>query len=262
MQPIGIFDSGTGGLGILREVMRLLPGQDLVYFADTKNFPYGEKTPEQLQRFAYDTVSFLIKNHNIKALVVACNTSSVHSLDFLRKHFTIPIIGTVPVVKPACSVSKTKKVAILATPAAASSAYQKNLIAMFAGDVQVFNIGCPGLADQVETGKLNTSETIQKLHEALDVPLREGIDVVGLACTHYPFLRTQIEAIVGPGVTVLDSNHAVAKQVLRVLGATDQQSNAEHGTVIFYASKNPEAFEQTARMLIGDSVQEVILADV
>ncbi|HBS47822.1 TPA: glutamate racemase [Candidatus Dependentiae bacterium] len=255
-QPIGIFDSGVGGLGIFQKIAEPLPNEDLIYIGDNKNCPYGEKTVEELQQITTKLLNFLVTNHDIKIAVIACNTASTTCLDYLRERFTIPIIGVVPTVKPACEITKTKQVAILGTSRTVNSAYQKKLIEQFATGkgINVLGIACPDLVSLVESGQLEGPEVEEKLREYLALAIRNQADVVGLSCTHFPFLKQQIKKLLPKEVIILDSNEAVAKQVVRILStlppemiaATDHKPN-----YTVYATKNLDIFKKTAKKLIG-----------
>ena len=256
---IGMFDSGVGGLGVFQAVRRTLSDQSIVYVAGNKYFPFGEKTPEQLQIISENIVNFLIEEHNVKMVVIACNTATVSSLAYLRSKFTIPFVGVVPVVKPACELTKTGCVAILSTPVTAQSAYIQELIKKFGQGKRVLSLGCPGLVDIIESGKLDTPELEILLRTFIEPALEQKADIIGLCCTHYPFMREQLQKIVGPTVTILDSNEPVAQQVKRVL-ALNTQPGALGAEYKFYATKDAQKFESVARGLIGDVVKDVELA--
>jgi glutamate racemase len=277
MRPIGILDSGVGGLGIFKAIARQIPGQDLIYLADNKNLPFGEKNTAQLQQITGKILDYLIKIHNIKMAVVACNTASVSSLTYLREKYSIPIVGVVPVVKPACELSKNKKVAILATLHTTNSEYQKQLIAQYGAGagVEVLSIACPDLVGLVEAGLFDDQCTQEKLREYLAPALELGVDVVGLSCTHYPFLRAQIQQLLPPGVIIIDANDAVARQVVKVNSKILDdmvESNIQarlpgaHAGFLerparysFYVTKEPEKFRMVAQKLLGELFDSVTL---
>lgn len=286
MQPIGIFDSGVGGLGIFKAVARQLPGQDLIYFADNNNLPFGQKTAEQLQQITSKILDYLITMHNIKLAVVACNTASVSSLSYLREKYSIPIVGVVPVVKPACELSKVKKVAILATLHTTNSEYQKHLIAQYGMGIEVLSIACPGLVELIEAGLFDDLRTQEKLREYLAPALDIGVDVIGLSCTHYPFLRAQMQRLLPEGVIIVDANDSVARQVVKVNGkilagemSADKiisgQAVLPDGQVrltdvlpagsakySFYVTKEPEQFKIVAQKLVDPIVPNVTLVSL
>lgn len=262
IRSIGIFDSGVGGLGIFRAITNLLPGESLVYLAGNKYFPFGEKTPQELQMISEKIVAYLIERHNVKMVVIACNTATVSSLAYLRSKFTIPFVGVVPVVKPACQLTKTGCVALLSTPATAQSNYMQELIQQFGQGKQVLSVGCHGLVDFIEAGKVGSPELDAVLKALVEPILAKNADIIGLSCTHYPFVREQLQKIVGPEVTILDSNGPVAQQVFRVLsqqlgGLVERGIEPRHH---FYATKEPELFASVANSLIGDIVHDVQLA--
>ncbi len=258
-KPIGMFDSGVGGLGIFQSITRLLPNEDIVYVAGNKYMPFGQKTTEQIQQISEKIVQFLIDKHDVKLVVIACNTATVASIDYLRSKFSIPFVGVVPVVKPACEQTKTGCVAILSTPLTASGNYIQDLINKFAHGAQVLSIGCPGLADLVEAGKINTPEMEILLRTLIAPAIDNNADVIGLCSTHYPFVRAQLQSIVGPSVTILDSNDPVARQVKRVLL---QNALVDIPNYQFYATKDAKQFQFIARRLIGDIVANVQLIDL
>lgn len=271
MQPIGIFDSGVGGLGIFKAIAQQLPEQDLIYFADNNNLPFGQKTTEQLQQITSKILDYLILKHNIKIAVVACNTASVSSLLYLREKYpNIPIVGAVPVVKPACQLSKNKKVAILATLHTTNSDYQKQLIAQYGKGIEVLSIACPELVDLVEAGRFDDPYTQDKLREYLAPAIELGVDVIGLACTHYPFLRAEIQKLLPDGEVIVDSNEPVARQVVKVYNQmldnkaldrpiTLSEVKKQSAKYSFYVTKNPEQFHKVTQRLIGDMFSGVNL---
>jgi glutamate racemase len=262
MQPVGIFDSGVGGLGILKALSQQLPSQDLIYLADNNNLPFGQKTTAQLQKITSKIVEHLIAKHNIKLAIVACNTASVSSLAYLREKYSIPIVGVVPVVKPACEFSQVKKVAILATPYTARSEYQRQLISKYGDGTEVLSIACPGLVELIESGLSNDCHTLEKLGEYLSPALAIGVDVIGLSCTHYPFLRNQIKKLLPAGIKIIDANDAVVKHVVKVLEQLHNNQlklERRQAKYAFYVTKQPEQFQIVAQRLIGEIVNNVNL---
>lgn len=212
---IGIFDSGVGGLSVWREVALLLPDVDLVYFADQAYCPYGPRTLLDIRQRVEKVTRFLLAQE-IELLVVACNTASAAALAHLRSLFSVPIVGMEPALKPAVEKTNSGKVAVMATPATFQGEPFGRLMARFATGVQVFVQPCPGLVEQVEQGDLDGPATHDLLHRYLDGLPAQGVDELVLGCTHYPFLRPAIEAVVGSGVQVIDPAPAVARQVRRL----------------------------------------------
>lgn len=212
---IGIFDSGVGGLSVWREIALLLPGVDLIYFADQAYCPYGPRTLLDIRQRVVRVTRFLLAQE-IDLLVVACNTASAAALAHLRALFDIPIVGMEPALKPAVEKTNSGKVAVMATPVTFQGEPFARLMARFAHGVQVFVQPCPGLVEQVEQGDLDGPATHELLYRYLhDLPA-QGVDELVLGCTHYPFLRPAIEAAVGPGVQVIDPAPAVARQARRL----------------------------------------------
>ncbi|MBU2632336.1 glutamate racemase [Patescibacteria group bacterium] len=255
-RPIGVFDSGVGGLSILRELKKLLPNEIFIFVADQKNVPYGGKTKEQLISYADKIVSFLVNQKKVKAIVIACNTSTVYSIDFLRLKYKIPIIGTVPVIKTISNLTSGGKTAVFSTPATAKSQYLSDLIEKFAGKTTVYKVGGTGLEDLVEEGNLNNLKIDRILHESL-TPLREkGVDALALGCTHYPFLRDKIEVIMGPKVAIVDSGGAVSRRTKEVLTKENLLGNLKSDDY-FYTTGNEVKFKKALKDLLDLNTNKV-----
>lgn len=215
--PIGIFDSGVGGLSVLRAIHYLLPAEQLLYLADQAHVPYGPRPLEEVRHFAYEITQFLLRQ-KAKLIVVACNAASAAALHDLRREFPdIPFVGMEPAVKPAAETTQSGRVGVLATPATFQGKLYASVVERFAHGVELFQDTCPGLVKQIEAGALDSPDTRAILESALGPMLRQGIDTVVLGCTHYPFVIPLIQEIVGPGVRVIDPAPAVAQQVQRVL---------------------------------------------
>ena len=216
-QPIGILDSGVGGLSIWRQIVKKLPKESTIYIADSKNCPYGKKTEKEIYRFSKKLVRFLLSK-KVKLIVLACNTITVSCLDKLRKDFPkTPIIGTVPVIKTASEITKNNKIGVLSTTRTAKSKYQKDLIKVFAGGANVFNIGTNKLVPLIENGNFKVREIENILREELSPFIKSNIDTLALGCSHFPFLERQMQKILGKKVLILDSSSAIARQVKRIL---------------------------------------------
>jgi len=261
--PIGVFDSGLGGLSVLREVRRLLPDEDLIYFADSANCPYGTRPKAELRALAMRIVVFLVARR-AKLIVVACNTASVAALPALRASFPVPFVGVVPAVKPAVALSRTHRVAVLATPATFQGEMFADLLRNFATGCEVIEQVCPGLVELVERGETDGPEVQRLLAKYLRPALEAKADTVVLGCTHYPFLRPVVESIVGPGVCVVDSGEAVARQVARVLDRDGLRRAALAGSqLVYYTSSSdlPRAADAIAR-LTGDPQPRVHYANL
>jgi len=216
-KPIGILDSGVGGLSVLRHIQALMPNENLIYFADQANIPYGPRPPAEIRRFSEEITRFLLRKGS-KVIVVACNTASGAALEHLRSAFPdMSFVGMEPAVKPGVYQSRQGKIGILATAGTFGSRRYANLMARYAWGVVAFEDPCLGLVEQIEAGKLSTQETDRILRDALAPMLNAGVDTLVLGCTHYPFVLPSIRRLAGPGVNVIDPAPAVALQVQRVL---------------------------------------------
>ncbi|WP_347490708.1 glutamate racemase [Desulfoscipio sp. XC116] len=248
--PIGIFDSGVGGISVLKEIRHLMPGENLLYFADSAHCPYGVKPPEHIRRRTIKITQFLI-NTGAKVIVAACNTASIAGLDYLRQHFQVPIVGMEPAIKPAAHITRNGKIGVLATGVTINGDRFNSLLTRFANGIEVINVPCPGLVEQVELGLLDTPETTALLRQFLNPLIINSVDTVVLGCTHYPFLRPLVESIMGPKVEVIDTGCAVAKRVHQILQSEDLLANntPRSGLEVFYTSGNVKQVEQTIRHL-------------
>jgi glutamate racemase len=248
--PIGIFDSGVGGLSVLREIVRHLPHQDVLYFADSAHVPYGRREMGEIQAFSVAITSFL-QAQGAGVVVVACNTASAAALYHLRGCFALPIVGMEPAIKPAAERTRSQHVGVIATEATFQGELFARLVERFAGDTVVHTQVCPGLVERVEAGQLDDPGTEASLREYLAPMLAAGIDSLVLGCTHYPFLRPVIERVVGPAVAILDPAPAVARQTGRVLARQVGLRPEGQGQVSYFTSGDPEAFVATVRRLVG-----------
>ena len=217
LAPIGVFDSGVGGLSVLSQIRRRLPAEDLIYLADQAHVPYGPRQLEEVRRFSAVISRYLLEQ-GAKLIVVACNAASAAALHDLRSSFPqAPFVGMEPAVKPAAEFTRSGVVGVLATPATFQGALYASVVERFAQGVRLIQATCPGLVGQIEVGNLLGAETRRILEEALLPMLAEGIDTIVLGCTHYPFVIPLIQEIAGPQVRVVDPAPAVARQVGRVL---------------------------------------------
>lgn len=236
----------------MREVRRLLPAENLLYFADSAHCPYGSKPTEAIRARAFAISKFLL-SLEAKLIVVASNTTSTAVLEALRERYSVPVVGVEPAVKPAAAVSRNGKVGVLATGVTINSHRFSSLVERFGGGVEVLTQPCPGLVELVETGKHEGLEAKTLLHRFLDPILEYGCDTVVLGCTHYPFLKTMVQEIAGPGVTIIDTGESVANQVARVLAQRDLATPlAGPGDESFFSSGNPVTVEPVIRLLWGN----------
>jgi glutamate racemase len=252
-RPIGLLDSGLGGLSILREIRRLLPGEDVVFFADQAHVPYGPRTLDQVRAFSLGIARFLLEQ-NAKAIVVACNTASAAALHTLRDSLPdTPFIGMEPAVKPAAETTRTRVVGVLATPATFQGELFASVVERFAGGVRVVQQTLPGLVERIEAGDLDGRRTLEILQKAIAPLVAQGVDTLVLACTHYPFVIPQISAVAGPGVRVIDPAPAVARQAERVLAAASLAAPpGRSGRITFVSSGDPSRLAAMAEKLIGE----------
>lgn len=218
--PIGIFDSGIGGLSIAQEIAKHLPYERFIYFADTAHVPYGPRDDQNIRELTAQAIEWLYRK-GCKVAVVACNTASAFSLDYLREHYgdNFPIIGLVPALKPAVLQSKSKTVAVLATPATFRGQLIKDVVDKFAqpSGVTVIPVTCLDLVPFVESGAQMSAACLATLKDILQPVVDQGADYLVLGCTHYPFLKIAIQSIFGQKLTLIDSGLAVARQTARIL---------------------------------------------
>lgn len=241
--PIGIFDSGLGGLTIYNEIHKLLPHENIIYLADSKNAPYGGKSKEQIIEISVKNTEFLLKN-NCKLIVVACNTASTNAVKYLREHYEVPIIRVQPAIKPAALNTKTKVVGMLATKGTLESELLFETAQRFASGVKVVERVGEGLVDLIENGKMESPEMTQLLKKYVEPMLDHNIDQLVLGCTHYPFLTEQIREITGEGVQIIDSGEAIARQTRVILEQEGLLNEGQkEGERVFYSNKNVKVLQ-------------------
>lgn len=248
--PIGVFDSGVGGLSVWREIVRQWPAEDTLYFADQAHIPYGQRPLDEVRRLTEEVTRFLLAQ-GAKLIVVACNTASGAALHALRETFRdVPFVGMEPAVKPAVEHTRTGIVGVIATPATFQGDLFAGLVQRFGDGFDIHTQACPGLMEVVEAGALDTPETEALLRRYLAPLLDAGIDQLVLGCTHYPFLSPLIQRIVGPEVTLIDPAPAVARQVGRVLARRNLLAPAgQTGQHRFYTSGDPAKFSAMVQTL-------------
>jgi glutamate racemase len=222
-QPIGIFDSGVGGLSVWKEVAKQLPDEDIIYFADNANCPYGPRTQAEVVALSDKIVSFFLEKQ-VKLVVVACNTATAAAIDHLRKKYSIPFVGMEPAVKPAAISTQTSCVGILATAGTLGGKLFKATTERYASHIKVVKQVGTGLVELVEKGEQHSKEAEVLLRKYLEPMLKKGADHIVLGCTHYPFFRPLVDKIVGEGVTIVDPAPAVARRVKEIL---ENQRSAE-----------------------------------
>lgn len=259
--PIGVLDSGVGGLTILRELLRELPDERYVFFGDTGNCPYGVRSVAEIQALSLAATRFLLER-GARVIVVACNTASVSALAELRATFDVPFVGVVPAVKPAAAQTHTGRVGVAATEVSAHGDYLKQLIAEHAHGVEVFAEGCPRLVSLAEDGQLDGAETEAAVRGYVQPMLDAGIDVLVLGCTHFPAMRAVFERVAGPDVAVIDSGAAIARQTRRVIARAGwqvatgpaPQPRAPRPDDEFWCSGDVARFERVSAAILGTPI--------
>lgn len=250
--PVGVFDSGVGGLSVWREIARQLPHESTVYVADQAHLPYGPRPAEEVRRYAEAITSALL-GRGCKAVVVACNTASAAALKSLReRHPDVPFVGMEPAVKPAALHSKSRVVGVMGTPGTLQGRMFALAVERFAAGLTLVNQPCAGLVEQIERGQLDTPATEALLRELLRPMLAAGADTIVLACTHYPFVAPLIRRLAGEHVQVIDPAPAVVKQLGRVLAGRGLLAAAANApTHRFSTTGEPAALQRALRALLG-----------
>ena len=257
--PIGVFDSGAGGLTILSALRLELPYENYIYFGDTANCPYGTRSDTEIIELSIQACRFLIEQ-GVKLIVVACNTASQAALNSLRATFTfIRFVGVVPAVKPAARATKKGRIGIAATNQATKAIYLQQLIDEFAGGIQAYAVGCPELVTLVEQGEIDGLAVEETVKQALQPIISEDVDVIVLGCTHFPALRPVIERVTYHKIHIIDSGTAVARRTHYVLDAEGliqpTNSNEAHmGNLKVWCSGDSEVFSNVANKLLGYSI--------
>lgn len=259
--PIGIFDSGIGGLSVALEIARYLPNERIVYYADTANVPYGPRDDQNIRELTAHAIEWLYRQ-GCKIAVVACNTASAFSLDGLRNHYgdKFPIVGLVPALKPAVLQTQSKYVAVLATPATFRGQLIKDVIQNFAEPlgVNVATVTCLDLVPLVESGQYNSEKSHQVLRDVLDPIVEKNADYLVLGCTHYPFLKEAIQHVYGDKLTLVDSGAAVARQTARILiknNLTANQAQIDEPRLKCFASgQNAKELKPIIKCLIDSEI--------
>ncbi|HUI89005.1 MAG TPA: glutamate racemase [Anaerolineales bacterium] len=252
--PIGVFDSGVGGLSVLRAIRAQMPAESVIYFGDQAHIPYGPRPMAQIQAFSEAITRFLL-GQGAKIVVVACNAASASALAYLRQAFReVSFVGMEPAVKPAAEHTETGVVGVLATPATFQGALYASVVERFANGVTLLQNPCVGLVQQIEKGDLSGTVTRKILEDALDPMLEKNIDTVVLACTHYPFVIPLIQEVVGQKVRVIDPAPAVARQTKRLIEANGMTRAADgRGEIRFFTSGNAESLQSLLPALLGET---------
>ncbi|WP_298610878.1 glutamate racemase [uncultured Thiothrix sp.] len=260
-QPIGVFDSGLGGISVLREIHRLLPQEELIYIADSGHAPYGSKSSAYITQRCLQLSEFLLEQ-GAKMLVVACNTATAHAIDRMREQLNVPVIGIEPAVKPAARMTQTGVIGVLATQQTVKSQRLQRLIEEYASGVKVVAQGCPGLVEHVERGDFASKELKALLTEYTQPLIEQGSDVLVLGCTHYPFLASTLREMIGCDITLLETSNAVAQHVMRLLDKYDLKAHdTQQGSVSFYSSKPDLSHWQSMQLLWQHNLTKAMLPE-
>jgi glutamate racemase len=251
-RPIGVFDSGVGGLSIARQMRAQLPAEDLLYFADQAHVPYGPRPREEVLAFSEAITRYLL-GRGADLIVVACNTASAAALKHLRATFgEVPFVGMEPAVKPAAATSRSRVVGVLATPATFQGELYASVVERFGQGVRIINQTVPGLVERIEAGDLDSPATVDLIRRALAPILEGGADTIVLACTHYPFVIPVISRLAGPSIAVIDPAPAIARQAARLRQASARGHLERSGALTLVTTGDPASLTAMSRRLIGE----------
>ena len=240
---IGFFDSGIGGTSIWKKVNDLLPNENTIYLADGKNAPYGQKSKDEIIELSVKNTEFLL-NHNVKVIIVACNTATTNAIQVLRSKYSIPFIGIEPAIKPAGLITKTQRIGILATERTLNSKLFEKTSEKLDPSIKIIEQIGKGLVNLIEAGHIDTPEIKSLLHQYIQPMLQKNIDALVLGCTHYPYLIPEIKKIIGKDIKIVDSSEAVAKQTKHILEK--------------YSLRNLKSFTKSKHLFFSNTESEVL----
>jgi len=254
MKPIGVFDSGVGGLTVARELIHQLPGEDIIYFGDIARVPYGIKSKETVIKFSIENILFFL-HQEVKLICVACNTVSSLALPVIRNHFKVPLVGVIsPAVREAVYATKNKRIGVIGTAGTVRSKTYEEEITQLDPEIKVFAKACPLFVPLVEEGWLK-GRVVKEVVQTYLKPLKQSrVDTLILGCTHYPVLKPIIREVMGPNVTLIDSAKQVAIEVKETLSSHGMLETKRRGRIRFYVSDNPEWFKELAGRFLGTRV--------
>ncbi|MBS0290756.1 MAG: glutamate racemase [Proteobacteria bacterium] len=263
-KPIGIFDSGIGGLTVLRKLQHALPHEHFVYFADTANLPYGEKTPEQIISYARQTISWMQNVKGTKLVVAACHTSSATAIDIVSGEFNIPIVGTIyPMVESLLAHYQNRCVGIIATPTSVQSRMHENILKNAGFQGEIYSISCPKFVPIIESGRISGPELTRCAREYLDIFNHKKMDALIYGCTHYPWISETIQQIVPSEVDFLDPAEHIASKVSQELYKHKMLNTSwDKTSTQFFTSSNPERFASQINLLLSIPNPVVKLTDL
>ena len=247
-KPIGVFDSGIGGLTVLKEIIKILPNEEFIYYADTDNVPYGIKPKEEVKEYINQAVKFLI-DKDVKAIVIACNTATSIAINDLRKKYSLPIIGIEPAAKPAIENRGQKKVLIMATPTTIREEKLHNLLKKFSAEEFVDLIAMPKLVEYAESGEFNSKEIEDYLKKQLqEFNLNDYSEIV-LGCTHFPFFKEEIKKVVPQSISIIDGSKGVANRLKDILQKNNLLGNNNLKIEYYYSGRKVEDCEKLEKIL-------------
>ncbi|MBF0203751.1 MAG: glutamate racemase [Desulfamplus sp.] len=253
--PVGVFDSGVGGLSVLMEIRRQLPAENLIYVADSGHVPYGNRPANFIEKRATAITEFLL-GADVKAIVVACNTVTVVAVESLRSWCPVPIVAMEPAIKPAASITKSGVIGVIATSQTLSSKSVARLCNMYGSNIEVLLQPCPGLVELVEQAELTSISTRSLLSDYLSPLLDKGADTIVLGCTHYPFLKQMISEVAGTDVVIIDPAAPVARELLRQLSLRQlSASSVRSGSEMFFASDHLSNAQTITSKLWGRQIE-------
>ena len=255
--PIGVFDSGVGGLTVVKQLTGEMPNEDIVYFGDTARVPYGTKSPSTIKKFSIENVLFLMK-HNVKLIIIACNTSSAIGLPFLSKYFSVPMIGVIkPGAKAAVRSTRNGRIGVIGTTATISSKAYENEIRAFNPKIRVYSKDCPLFVPLVEEGWAGDGIVDVAARKYLFLLKEKKIDTIILGCTHYPLLKSAIQKMMGKAVRLVDSAEETAKEAKNLLDecGLKYSGGKRRARVKFYVSDSPDKFLMVAKRFLGKDVK-------
>ena len=249
--PIGVFDSGLGGISVLREMYKLMPNEDYYFFGDSKNAPYGTKSVAQVRQLSEDIVQKFIQN-DVKAIVIACNTATSAAASYLREKYPdLPIVGLEPAVKPAVLHQENSRVLVMATPLTLKEEKFNNLMGRFKDQAQIIKLPAPEIVEFVERGELDTPGLYAYLEEIV-APYKQQVDSVVLGCTHFPFVKQAIQNVIGENVYIVDGGAGAARELKHLLELKDLRNlRPENGTITFENSRDTAAEIKLSRELMN-----------
>jgi glutamate racemase len=257
MKAIGVFDSGVGGLTVVKELIKQLPYEDIIYFGDTARVPYGIKSKETVIRFSIENILFLLKQE-VKLICVACNTVSSVALPVIKSHFRVPIVGVIsPGVREAVYATQNKRIGVIGTKGTIKSRAYETQIRQLDSKVKVTAVACPLFVPFVEEGWLSGGTVMEVARHYLKSLKKARVDTLILGCTHYPLLKALIKEVMGNNVTLIDSAKQVAIEVKKILSVEGELNKARRGKCNFYVSDNPEWFSGLAERFLGKTVKNV-----